>query len=144
MPRFIVREHGPRDFYVHDTVSHLSYDPRFTRKGAQAAADRRNEAHAMQQPALADAMPHRRTGVTLRWLDQNDRTPRHIHPDDMGEDLVRRHRNARQIDAHTRVFTDRDGNTVTVRWTVDGSGNGHVVQVFEDTRGGGTPDPKLI
>ncbi|WP_157865022.1 hypothetical protein [Streptomyces prasinopilosus] len=41
-PRFVVQESGPRDFYVYDTVSHLSYDPRFTRKAAQEAADRRN------------------------------------------------------------------------------------------------------
>ena len=41
-PRFTVQELGPRDFYVYDRVSCLSYDPRFTRKGAQEAADRRN------------------------------------------------------------------------------------------------------
>lgn len=41
-PRFVVQEHGPRDFWVYDTVSHLSYDPRFTRRAAQEDADRRN------------------------------------------------------------------------------------------------------
>lgn len=97
----------------------------------------------MQQPTLTNAMPHRVTGITLRWLDQNDRTPRNVHPHDMGADLVSRHRSTRQIDACTRVFADRDGNTVTVRWTLDPSGNGTVVQLFEDTRGDGTPDPAL-
>lgn len=42
-PRFVVQESGPRDFWVYDTVSHLSYDPRFTRRAAQEDADRRNE-----------------------------------------------------------------------------------------------------
>lgn len=41
-PRFVVQEFGPRDFAVYDTVTCLSYDPRFTRKAAQQAADRRN------------------------------------------------------------------------------------------------------
>lgn len=41
-PRYVVNEHGPRDFSVYDTVSHLSYDPRFTRRAAQGDADRRN------------------------------------------------------------------------------------------------------
>lgn len=41
-PRFEVREHGPRDFTVHDNVSQLDYDFRFTRKAAQEAADCRN------------------------------------------------------------------------------------------------------
>lgn len=47
-PRFTVQEIGPRDFYVYDSVTCLSYDPRFTREAAQAAADRRN---AAQEPA---------------------------------------------------------------------------------------------
>ena len=42
-PRFTVQEFGPRDFWVYDTISHLSYDPRFTRWAAQEDADRRNE-----------------------------------------------------------------------------------------------------
>jgi hypothetical protein len=41
-PRFVVQEFGPRDFAVYDTVTGLSYDSRFTRRGAQEAADRRN------------------------------------------------------------------------------------------------------
>lgn len=41
-PRFVVQEFGPRDFCVYDHVTGLSYDPRFTRKAAQEAADRRN------------------------------------------------------------------------------------------------------
>lgn len=45
-PRFEVHEHGPRDFSVHDNVSQLDYDFRFTRKFAQEAADRRNAAAA--------------------------------------------------------------------------------------------------
>ena len=42
IPRFVVRELGPRCFVVDDTVTTMSYDMRFTRKAAQAAADRRN------------------------------------------------------------------------------------------------------
>lgn len=42
MPRFEVRELGPRCFVVDDTVTCLSYDMRFTRKAAQENADRRN------------------------------------------------------------------------------------------------------
>jgi hypothetical protein len=38
----VVQEFGPRDFAVYDTHTCLSYDPRFTRKAAQEAADRRN------------------------------------------------------------------------------------------------------
>ena len=45
-PRFVVQEFGSRDFAVYDTVSGLNYDPRFTRKAAQEAADRRNSRHA--------------------------------------------------------------------------------------------------
>lgn len=41
-PRFVVQEFGPRYFAVYDTVTCLSYDPRFTRRVAQEAADRRN------------------------------------------------------------------------------------------------------
>lgn len=41
-PRYEVRELGPRCFIVDDTVTTMSYDMRFTRKGAQEAADRRN------------------------------------------------------------------------------------------------------
>ena len=41
-PRFEVHEHGPRNFSVHDNVSQLDFDFRFTRKAAQEAADRRN------------------------------------------------------------------------------------------------------
>jgi hypothetical protein len=40
--RFVVRELGPRWFVVDDTVTTISYDMRFTRKGAQEAADWRN------------------------------------------------------------------------------------------------------
>ncbi len=40
--RFQVQEFGPRDFWVYDTKTCLSYDPRFTRKAAQEAADHRN------------------------------------------------------------------------------------------------------
>ncbi len=43
-PRFVVQDLGPRDFAVYDTVTCLSYDPRFTRRAAQEAADRRNAA----------------------------------------------------------------------------------------------------
>lgn len=43
-PRFEVRELGPRDFVVHDNVSQLDYDLRFTRKAAQKDADQRNVA----------------------------------------------------------------------------------------------------
>lgn len=45
-PRFVVQEFGPRDFAVYDTVTCLSYDPRFTRKAAEQAADRRNSKSA--------------------------------------------------------------------------------------------------
>lgn len=41
-PRFVVRQLGPRCFVVDDTKGYLSYDMRFTRKFAQADADRRN------------------------------------------------------------------------------------------------------
>jgi hypothetical protein len=41
-PRFVVDELGPRDFAVRDTVTEISYDPRFTRKAAQEAADWHN------------------------------------------------------------------------------------------------------
>jgi hypothetical protein len=41
-PRFMVRQLGPKCFVVDDTKSYLSYDMRFTRKFAQADADRRN------------------------------------------------------------------------------------------------------
>lgn len=41
-PRFVVQELGPLDFIVYDTVTGLSYDPRFTRRAAQQDADRRN------------------------------------------------------------------------------------------------------
>lgn len=41
--RFVVDEFGPRNFAVRDTATEISYDPRFTRKGAQQAADWRNE-----------------------------------------------------------------------------------------------------
>jgi hypothetical protein len=40
--RFVVRQLGPKCFVVDDTKSYLSYDMRFTRKFAQADADRRN------------------------------------------------------------------------------------------------------
>ncbi|MER6540111.1 hypothetical protein ABT215_41375 [Streptomyces sp900105755] len=43
-PRFTVQQLGPRDFYVYDSVTCLSYDPRFTRAGAQVAANYRNAA----------------------------------------------------------------------------------------------------
>ncbi|MGW2384379.1 hypothetical protein [Streptomyces sp. NPDC001658] len=43
-PRFEVQELGPLDFVVYDTVTGLSYDPRFTSRAAQEAADRRNAA----------------------------------------------------------------------------------------------------
>ena len=42
--RFVVRELDPRCFVVDDTRTGLSYDMRFTRRGAQEAADRRNTA----------------------------------------------------------------------------------------------------
>lgn len=48
--RFIVEEFGPRDFAVLDTATQISYDPRFTRKAAQDAADRRNAATAKETP----------------------------------------------------------------------------------------------
>jgi hypothetical protein len=41
--RFVVQEHGPRDFSVYDSVTGLSYDPRFTRKAAEDDAARRNK-----------------------------------------------------------------------------------------------------
>lgn len=43
LPRYMVRELGPRCFVVDDTVTAMSYDMRFTRKAAQEAADRRNK-----------------------------------------------------------------------------------------------------
>lgn len=43
-PRFEVQELGPRFFVVHDNVSQLDYDVSATRKAAQDAADRRNNA----------------------------------------------------------------------------------------------------
>jgi hypothetical protein len=42
LPRFNVRQLGPRSFVVHDSVGQLDYDISFTRKVAQKAADRRN------------------------------------------------------------------------------------------------------
>lgn len=46
--RFVVDELGPRDFAVRDTATQLSYDPSFTRKAAQEAADRRNESRSRE------------------------------------------------------------------------------------------------
>jgi hypothetical protein len=40
--RFVVEQYGPRWFVITDTVSQLSYDSSFTRKGAQHYADLRN------------------------------------------------------------------------------------------------------
>lgn len=54
-PRFEVHEHGPCDFSVHDNVSQLDYDFRFTRKFAQEAADRRNTTAV--KPACACGEP---------------------------------------------------------------------------------------
>lgn len=48
-PRFEVRELGPRDFVIHDNVTKLDYDPHFTRKAAQRAADRRNARHLTRE-----------------------------------------------------------------------------------------------
>lgn len=45
-PRFVVRELGPRAFCVHDNITQLDYDLRFTRPAAQAAADGRNGVEA--------------------------------------------------------------------------------------------------
>jgi hypothetical protein len=40
--RFVVEQYGPRWFVITDTVSQLSCDSFFTRKGAQYYADLRN------------------------------------------------------------------------------------------------------
>jgi len=53
-PRFEVHEHGSRDFSVHDNVSQLDYDFRFTRKAAQEAADRRNATTAKPSCVCGD------------------------------------------------------------------------------------------
>lgn len=78
-PRFVVRELGPRSFAVEDTVSHLSYDMRFTRKFAQEAADRRNERASITPEPLAeprrydwDETPQEAAHWDRRWFNRDE------------------------------------------------------------------------
>ncbi|UPZ27656.1 hypothetical protein MUK60_07390 [Streptomyces sp. LRE541] len=74
-PRFVVEKHGPRDYYVFDTVTCLSRYPSFTRRGAQKIADRKNAEHPARD---WDETPAEAARYDRAW-DANDHD---IHPDE--------------------------------------------------------------
>lgn len=82
------------------------------------------------------------TGITLVYLDQDDRTPRTVDSDRLKADLGAMPGNVTESGPHTRTFLTLKGQVITAWWSQHRL-TGAIGQLFIDTRGLNAPDSSL-